>query len=758
MSLLRSLLVIALLGAPFAAEAQTRRGLIIGINRYDAVPVTTESRAVETTRKISNLGGAVNDAVAMRTLLTSRFGFREEHVPLLTDGDATRDGIVAAINRLLAESERGDVVVFYYAGHGSQRRNSLSPEPSKLDQTIVVADANLGAFDLRDKELARLFNPFVDKGVEVVMIFDSCHSGSIMRGGLSEVTERWSAIDERDAADPGEASLPEERGALVISAAQDYQSALERQGPNGEPRGVFTSALIETLNAAPPGEAAASVFRRMKARMQMDGLPQEPVLAGADDRLQRPVFGGAAVEAGQTTVAVLRVDGPGLLTLQGGPALGIREGAVLRKVSTAADSVLRVTVRNVLGVSRAQAEVTAGPADRAAVGDLFVLEQWVAAPSAGIALHVPAAGPDAESLEALVDALDPLRGEDGISWMDDISRLPSDGVPLVVMRWTGAGWELTRAGAAPLSLPRRPTLDAVRSRVAQLADGAANVRFFLWLPPTGDVAARLGETFTPGSAVSLAPDVAAANYVLVGRAGFNGLQYALMQPSASDSLAVKSQLPIITDWVAIAGRDSARAVPRLSEQAFTLAKIRSWLLLEAPPGGQAFPYRLAFRRMSDGSLHTEGPFRGGESFELELIADSAAITERIERRRIYVFAIDGNGAGTLLYPQGGNVANRVPFGRAEDGRWPTSIPLGPNSRFTIGAPYRVDSFLLLASDEVIEPYAFQWDAVGGATRGGSGGPLSQLLGGNTQRTRGTATAAPLNWSIDRVIVRTLPPN
>ena len=31
-------------------------------------------------------------------------------------------------------------------------------------------------------------------------------------------------------------------------------------------------------------------------------------------------------------------------------------------------------------------------------------------------------------------------------------------------------------------------------------------------------------------------------------------------------------------------------------QAFTLARVRSWFLLEAPPGGRTFPYRLAFRR------------------------------------------------------------------------------------------------------------------------------------------------------------------
>ena len=312
------------------AEAQTKRAVVVGINRYDAVTSPTGSQFT-TARRITNLNGAVNDATAMRDLLVARFGFPQQNAQLLTDAAATREAVVNAVNATLAQSQRGDVVVFYYAGHGSQRRNTLNNSPSRLDQTIVVADANIGAFDIRDKELARLFNPFLDKGVELILIFDSCHSGSITRGGLSQAVERWAAVDERDAADPGLGvdESPDRRGALVISAAQDYQSALERAGPSGEPRGVFTVALIETLNSVPPGESAVNVFRRMRARMQMDGLPQEPVLDATTDRQLRPLFGGAAVGDGTTSVAVLRIGDNGI-ELQGGPALGIRGGAVLR--------------------------------------------------------------------------------------------------------------------------------------------------------------------------------------------------------------------------------------------------------------------------------------------------------------------------------------------------------------------------------------------------------------------------------------------
>jgi hypothetical protein len=748
---------LAILISSSALVAQTKRAVLVGINRYDAVsaPAGSQLAASTSARHITNLNGAVNDATAMRDLLLGRFGFSAAHTTLMTDGEATRDAIVAAVNAMLAQSQPGDVVVFFYAGHGSQRRNTLASSPSRLDQTIVTADANIGAYDIRDKELGRLFNPFLDKGVELILIFDSCHSGSITRGGLSQAVERWAAIDERDAADPGLGpdESPDRRGALVLSAAQDYQSALERPDATGNPRGIFTVSLIETLNTVPPGESAVNVFRRLRARMQMDGVPQEPVLDATMQRQQRPVFGGAAAGDGSTTVAVLRSSSAGV-ELQGGPALGIRQGAVLRKLSTGADSSIRITVDSVLGISRTRGRVTTGSANRVQVGDLFVLERWVSAPSAGITLYVPPSGPDRATLEAVADSILELRGEDGIEWLDDLAQLPADSLPFFVMQWTGAGWELRRSGGAAIALPRRPTATVVRERMLAAKGDAPSVRFFLNLPPTAAMATQLRAAFPAGSSVVLGTELATATYALVGRVGGAGVQYALVQPTASQALAQTSPLPLRTDWTEIADGEVA-GLRELTDKAFTLARVRSWFLLEAPPGGATFPYRLAFRRLSDNALRTDGEFRAGENYQVELVADSAAITNRIERRRIYVFAIDSHGNAGLVYPQGANVENRVPFDRAPDGRWPTNIPLGPQSQFGIGAPYGVDSFLLLASDEVIEPWAFEWSGVRSATRGAGAGPLSSLLENTGTRTRGTVTQAPLSWSLDRVIIRTI---
>src|SRR5260370_11959953 len=127
---------------------------------------------------IDSLDGAVHDAEAVRDLLRDRFNFNAGNIRLLEDTAATRGHIISAIEQLVTEVQPGDVVVFYFAGHGSQRVNSGS-RPTGYDQTIVPADANTGVFDIRNKELARLFGPLVKKSVTRPLLVPSSHRCAI---------------------------------------------------------------------------------------------------------------------------------------------------------------------------------------------------------------------------------------------------------------------------------------------------------------------------------------------------------------------------------------------------------------------------------------------------------------------------------------------------------------------------------------------------------------------------------------------------
>ena len=246
--------------------------------------------------------------------------------------------------------------------------------------------------------------------------------------------------------------------------------------------------------------------------------------------------------------------------------------------------------------------------------------------------------------------------------------------------------------------------------------------------------------------------MAAAQYLLVGRIAAGGLEYAWVLPNTTQEALQNSALPVRTDWVATSGRDSV-AGPQLDDLALRIAKLRAWLRLESPPDDGRFPYRLALKNTRTGALLTEGPVHDGEGYGLVIRADSASIhPSRVEKRRVYVFAIDSHGSGVLLYPQS-DVLNRFPL-EQPDGKYPAEIALGDAQLFTISAPFGVDTYILLTTDEAISTDALAWEGV--RTRGAGVSALTTLLSNTGAATRGPQPTTPAHWSIERLTIKSVP--
>jgi hypothetical protein len=120
----------------------------------------------------------MNDAVTMSNIALAR-GFTE--VKLLLGPEATFQRVVAEIERAAVGVGRlvaGDIFLFTFAGHGSRVPDSerlLSEEPDRKDEAIVLYDRLL-----LDDYLQRVLWPKFDKGVRIVGVADSCHSGSAL--------------------------------------------------------------------------------------------------------------------------------------------------------------------------------------------------------------------------------------------------------------------------------------------------------------------------------------------------------------------------------------------------------------------------------------------------------------------------------------------------------------------------------------------------------------------------------------------------
>ena len=755
-------------------QAETRRALLVGIDKYTPAQTTTTTSAADTTVEQhadssptkkpairgswSDLDGAVNDVEAMRALLIARYGFQPDNIRVLTNAEATRERILTEMRQHLIEpATPGDVHVFFYAGHGSQVTNSRSTELDKKDETIVPADAHQGAWDIRDKELRHFFNEVLDKGASLTVFFDSCHSGSVARGLVPVGKARFLPPDPRDigevvGVEPDDARpAPEERGALVFSATQDYQLAKEATDEeHNTQHGAFTLALLHVLRTAPPHESASETFRRVKAKLQTNGSPQEPVLAGLVEHRQKPLFGSSTEGlSGRTTVAVLRIQTDGTVELQGGLAMGLRARTELRKVDSPPDTTpVRVRIEEVQGWSRAKARLIEGDPQSVQPGDLFEVDRWAPADVAELHVWWPPAF-EYEELQRLMQELSALRKSEYVQWIED----PTETNPTHVLLWEGATWKLSWPEGREDDLGKALTGKLVLEKLT--ADTKDKAKLFVYFPPPTALVAGLGFGSTKISTIEVAAAPQQAQYLLVGRAQDKGIDYAWMLPALTrPGTELDSPLPARTDWVSAPDTHGSlkAAAGKLREFAQRLGRIRAWLQLEAPPGEGNFPYILVLKNIQTEKTLTEGTVSQGEQFRLVLQAEEAALKRGVEKRYVYVFSLDSFGNSTLLFPlkAQGVVENRVPI----DTPPPAEIPLG--TRFEIGPPFGVDTYILLTTREPIsEPEVLEYQGI--RTRGKEPEtPLGRLLYRIGSETRGQKLLTPVDWSIAALSLKSMP--
>lgn len=304
-----------------AGAGPVRRALLVGVNDYAAA-------------RVPDLRGAVNDVRMMQRILSSRFGFAERDIVLLTDAAATRGAVLAAIDQLVRATQPGDIVYFHYSGHGSQVRDLNGEEDDGLDETILPRDARLpGVPDITDDELDRRFARL--RNDSTLLVFDSCHSGTITRG-TGNLLARFVPPDERlelyrtRGGTTRDVVTAERLPHVVMAGAPADEEALD--GPVNESwYGLFTWALAQALESLPAGSPASVVHAA--TQRELDQLarklymrPPPPQLEGPAEALQRPVFGAPVPTAGRTWLPVV-AEGDRLLRMVGGLDLNAQPGS-----------------------------------------------------------------------------------------------------------------------------------------------------------------------------------------------------------------------------------------------------------------------------------------------------------------------------------------------------------------------------------------------------------------------------------------------
>jgi Caspase domain len=143
-----------------------KRAVVVGINDYSIIDPSGNS----------NLSTCINDANDMAHLLIDAFGFDPSQVYCYTNRAASSAAIQRALAYVLQQSEAGDVVCFYYSGHGSRFPATAGQADSdRYYEAIIPAS---GA-PITDFDLFRLADTLRPSFVNFNVILDSCHSGGM---------------------------------------------------------------------------------------------------------------------------------------------------------------------------------------------------------------------------------------------------------------------------------------------------------------------------------------------------------------------------------------------------------------------------------------------------------------------------------------------------------------------------------------------------------------------------------------------------
>lgn len=253
-----------------------RLALIVGVGDYQA-------------ERVNNLPGPPNDAERFSTLLTDPkgYGFPAENVCTIVNKDATKEQFIQLFNQhLIANSRENDIVVIFFAGHGSQVIDRNGDETDGRDETLLFYDyVRPGVGDLRDDTFNDMLVELQNTGAKTTLILDTCNSGTATRGLAGTYQARFyeedmvfeedSSVDVGDGDDSDDFVPQNLPGMVILTAASDGSVALEKNGG-----GVFTDALIQILGEVSSAPLTYAQVARRILPLVTARSPQIPFLSG----------------------------------------------------------------------------------------------------------------------------------------------------------------------------------------------------------------------------------------------------------------------------------------------------------------------------------------------------------------------------------------------------------------------------------------------------------------------------------------------
>ena len=348
--------------------------LVVGVDEY---------------KNLRTLAGAANDANDVAAALRAR-GARETVV--LLNGQATRAAIMQRFADLAAKAARDKGwVVFHYAGHGGQEPERIpGDEVDGKDEAFLLGGyANSGAGTaerLVDNDIFAMLSA-VPKSVPILMIADSCHSGTMTRSVDRRVTlgTRNAVYGPivGDALPPPAATTKSRKyeelpNVVFVASATDDEVTVELK-LEGQARGAVSWHMAKAIGGAADlnndGTTTLGELRQYigtSARITTENR-QHPTVNYLSGRDSDPLpFGQRGSGGGATILPKLGV------AVLGGPTSLVADipGAVLASSQAAADLIWDVAKGQVVSSTLGDMVATQAPDQAQTAFIAGVVDKW----------------------------------------------------------------------------------------------------------------------------------------------------------------------------------------------------------------------------------------------------------------------------------------------------------------------------------------------------------------------------------------------
>jgi hypothetical protein len=274
-----------------------KKALCIGINNYPGTHM--------------DLNGCINDANDWSDALGAR-GFS---VSKLLDDQATKAAMVTAMGSLISKAAKNDSLVITFSGHGTYQPDTDGDEVDGLDEGLCPYDLQTNGAALIDDEIKALFATR-KPGVRIVLLTDSCHSGTVTRAAKAEPSAdtrprfmpmgNWlpdkllpknragklaSTVLAPAGASPLMAAYSRALGDLLLSGCKEGPNNFSYDAKiNGQYNGAFTYYALKALKTLKPDATYADWHKAIVKYLPSASYPQSPQIVGSDAARKGLVF------------------------------------------------------------------------------------------------------------------------------------------------------------------------------------------------------------------------------------------------------------------------------------------------------------------------------------------------------------------------------------------------------------------------------------------------------------------------------------